>query len=311
MAAFFHKRTYNYCALCFHKLAVEGSNHCPACGQKTTAIGLFDKVERDSSFSQREKTELRFCAVIIIAVILLEIVVCFVVMAIIPKHIENLEYLAGEKVIKVTASNNSVAEKLGTPPSYSDYEFYMDANDSAGLDALWRNSGLTAEQISYWESVYLQSYIFSSGKDGEKHELNKNSMREDAKAELEVMRSISPFVQPLLWIVIILQAAMMIPCILVVLKKEWAFQSMIICMVVCAEIAFMHGNLICAFAGVYVASQISRIILKAESDSPHNKEGKLKRARRLVLNRNEWECKSCGYVNSDSVLECKSCGKYK
>lgn len=303
------RKPYCYCSLCFHRLSREKGGFCPVCEQKTTAVGLFDKVERDSSFSSKEKTELRFCALIMIAVIVMEIIVCLVTIAIAGSYTAQPEYRAeSESASALSASSeNSYPEELGTPPSYEDYEFYMDSDNAEGLNELWLESGLTREQQEYWRSIYEQRYIYSDGKAGEQRELNENRLRTQAE-EMQVLADIAVSV---LRIAIVMQAAGLILCVLVALKKEWALGAMLNYGQFCAALAAIHVNLVCAAAVVYVTVQVGKIIKKAEYGAVYDREGKIRQAKRLMLNKDEWKCPKCGYINTDSALECISCGKYK
>lgn len=204
------RRPYNYCSLCFSRLNRSDASRCGECGEKTTAIGLFEKVLKDDSFTKKEKTELRFCALLHIAVILIDVIVCFVMIA------------AGWTMM--------------------------------GGDRLRMKTVLT--------------------------------------------------------IMAVIQAVGLIPCLLVLLKKEWALPYMLFYSEISFFVASLHLNIVAGAAILYLVVQTGNIIKKAEGKSADSRR-KVERARQHIPDKSRWECTACGYVNGSESGECRSCGRYR
>ena len=220
-----------------------------------------------------------------------------------------------ERDIDITLSVESerlseidVNETLGTPPPYSDFCFYMDQDNKQGMDEMWRSSGLTMEQISYWRSVYSQQYIFQS----EQQQLTSDDIRDTAENN-HYIRYFG-ILRVVMKILAVFSGICIIPCVFLALKQEWALPAVLGSCKLIITIAALHSNLITAVVAAYSITNITRLIQKAEHGCTYDRLGNIdgqNKEKPLILDSNQWRCSSCGYINEHPAAECRSCGKYK
>ncbi len=300
-----------YCSLCYQPLH-GAEKTCPTCGQKTTPIDIFKKLELDDSFTKREKTELSFSSMMIFGAVLIELFICvFAVLfmtGIIGKdpheitaeeyHAHMLEDMTFEErklYEKTQLAREQVREYWDSAPDEWDFhEFLMEYNIRG------------TEDVEFYHAIWNQEGV-SRYVDTHPVEISGGSSSNGTELVWDKAKYVAI---PLLIMFSVFQAFAIILLIPVLMKKQAAIQTMLSFV---AEIdlylMLVTGNIISFGMMYYGIVQISRLTQKAESGNVHNLSGKIQRRLRVANEHGEWECHYCSYINGVNDSVCRSCGR--
>ena len=134
---------------------------------------------------------------------------------------------------------------------------------------------------------------------------------------IKMPRTTIPFLWDPIWeggsiplIVTILSAVPLI-CVPFILKGKCHAMDIFVNLSMGSLVVLMITNIPClilVFAGIVIATDMDHKLI---FDRSGREKAKKRLEQKEILDRTEWRCKHCGYINEKRDSECKSCGKYR
>ena len=136
-------------------------------------------------------------------------------------------------------------------------------------------------------------------------------------AKIKMPRTAIPFLWDPIWeggavpLIVTILLAVPLTCVPFILKGKCHAMDIFVDLSMGALVVLLITNIPClilVFVGIIIATDMDHKLI---FDRSSREKAKKRLQQKEILDRTEWQCKHCGYINVKRDSECKSCGKYR
>lgn len=297
-----------YCALCFEPLFDDFDGTCPVCGQKTTGINFSERLKRDSTVDEKDKSTPKTAVILIAFGFILQMLYGIIAICWLSGAIKNTTKTFEEYI----ASHEPTEQELQLKREYDEALKFEDV-----FEYVRSKNPDGQEEIKYYHSIWNNAWTMKTIAEryGEKAPVDPlpnaedDTDNENGRTLFDVGGVVGITFSAMF---ILLSLCGLVICALTiagtdnsVMYLQWFSNSMsrlvIVTLNFLSAVALLSGSIMLVHLHERVGGgKLSYSLL-----------WKIHKAKNPIGNANEWCCKNCGYVNSKLDIECKSCGKYK
>lgn len=302
-----------YCALCFEPLDDFGGT-CPMCEQKTTALNFSERLNRDHTISEKDRSAPRFAAILITIGCVLQILYGTVAIFWTAGIIKDPYKSSGNNFLlhEPTEQEQKVQRQMNEALKYDDVLEYVRSKNPQNQ-----------EEIQYYHAIWNQAwfnYNITHNNNTNEHTYPQDPLLSDKReTEQSGQTEHSTLFQIGGTVGICLSAAFIIMslgglalCVMTFMEKDksvmylWWFTGGIAQLVL---ITLNFFSVALFIAGMYTLQNLHEHVCGGKLS--RSRAWKIHKAKNPIGDTNKWCCKYCGYINIKRDSECKSCGKYK
>lgn len=289
-----------YCALCFEPLDDDFDGVCPVCGQKTTALNVLKRLKLDGSVDKKSRTAPRFAALLAALGFVLQLAYVIGLLLLSANIASKKETSAPSPdfLVSLTEEEQKNAEIYSRyferAMKFDDYQEFLE--DCRPLEY----------EPEFYRDVWNNAAISRSI---QKDQSQLSSDPLPAEKQNNVVQIVEISISALFAVISLCGLAL---CAAVLFGADGSVRALIMWSGECAKIFAVTLNFIGAALLLLSLYQFSSLNEQLGGGRLRvSRLWKIRKAKNLIGNADEWCCNNCGYINKKIDLECKSCGKYR
>lgn len=297
-----------YCALCFEPLFDDFDGTCPVCGQKTTGINFSERLKRDSTVDEKDKSAPKTAVILIAFGFTLQLLYGIIAICWLSGAIKTSTKTFAEYV----ASHEPTEQELKLKREYEEALKFEDV-----FEYVRSKSPNGQEEIKYYHSIWNNAWTMKTiaERHGEKTPVDPlpnakdDTVSENGRTLFDIRGVIGIIVSA---IFILLSLCGLAICALTLGRADNSVMYLIWFAHSMSQLVVITLNFISVFALLSGSLMLIHLHERVGGGKlSYSLLWKIHKAKNPIGNADEWCCKNCGYINSKLDSECKSCGKYK